>query len=862
MKFRAATFGRKRTILFVLLASAAACTASEAARMLFQTFASASARQAPDYLEASTLGTPSAKVPAAAAVDIASIRASLSIGYTVQDPGAPNEPGHTTEGTGSRVDSQDFSAAYAHAEQLAGQEKGRVFKLAIEPHWYADNSRFWYRNDLAGDTKEFIVVDAVKGTRQKAFDHDKLAAALSRAADAKYTGERLPFQSIEFLGTDVAIRFKVGDKSWLCTLDAYDCTPAQSSLEEPESPPPATAADEQADRAPEALELSPEEIQQKKGQGKGGLKQPTNVREAKSPNMKWLAYIKDFNLWVRDESGKETKITSNGTEGDSYGGLDWSPDSKTLVCFRTTPVEAKTVYLLQSSPPDQLPAKLNERPYPRPGDKLPAHEMNVVDIDTFQVTKVEVERFDFRRFDSSPIPKPRWLKDNRHFTVEKTDRGHQRFRIIEIDAHTGKTRDILDEKAQTMVDHYSYSFLQYLNDTGEILYLSEMDGWKHLYLIDAAAGKIKTQITKGEWVVRKVDRVDPAKRQIWFQASGKNSGQDPYLIHFYRVNFDGTGLVALTEGNGDHTAKFSPDNEYLVDTYSRVDMAPVHELRRTSDGSKVCDLEKADISALIQTGWRFPEVFVAKGRDGRTDIWGIAYRPQKLDPAKTYPVIEYIYAGPHSSHTPKKFAAYRQMAALAELGFIVVQMDGMGTGNRSRAFHDICWKNLADAGFPDRILWIKAFAKQYTYADIERVGIYGTSAGGQNACGALLFHPEFYKVAVASCGCHDNRLDKLSWNEAWMGVLGAHYGAQSNVTNAHKLVGRLLLIVGELDRNVPPESTMRVVDALIKAKKDFDLIVVPGMDHSDGGPHGSRRRMDFFVQHLHGALPPNHNAKN
>src|SRR5262249_39781100 len=352
--------------------------------------------------------------------------------------------------------------------------------------------------------------------------------------------------------------------------------------------------------------------------------------------------------------------------------------------------------------------------------------------------------------------------------------------------------------------------------------------------------------------------------------SGKNAGEDPYNIHYYRVNFDGTGLVALTEGNGDHFAgggkgggkgaggkgavggglfeRFSPDGKYFIDTYSRPDMPPVHELRRVSDGKKVCDLEKADVSALEAVGWRAPEVFVAKGRDNKTDIWGLVFRPQNLDPTKKYPVIEYIYAGPHDSHVRKTFAAYDPMAALAELGFIVVKIEGMGTANRSRAFHDVSFQNIADAGFPDRILWIKALAKKYDYVDITRVGIYGTSAGGQSSTGALLFHPEFYKVAVSSCGCHDNRLDKASWNEQWMGAMGPHYEKTSNVTNAHKLRGKLLLIVGELDTNVPPESTMRVVDALIKAGEDFDLIFLPGLDHTNGGAYGDRRRWDYFVR--------------
>jgi dipeptidyl aminopeptidase/acylaminoacyl peptidase len=292
-----------------------------------------------------------------------------------------------------------------------------------------------------------------------------------------------------------------------------------------------------------------------------------------------------------------------------------------------------------------------------------------------------------------------------------------------------------------------------------------------------------------------------------------------------------------------------------------VDMAPVHELRRVCDGKLICPLEKADIRELVAGGWTAPEVFVAKGRDGKTDIWGIIARPKDFDPGKKYPVIEYIYAGPQGSYVPKRFSPFRQFASLADLGFIVVQMDGMGTANRSKAFHDVCWKNLKDAGFPDRILWHQAVAKKYPYYDITRVGIYGNSAGGQSAAGAVLFHPEFYKAAVASCGCHDNRMDKASWNEQWMGYpVGPQYAECSNIENAARLQGKLFLIVGEMDNNVPPESTMRFVDALIQAGKDFDLLVIPGAGHGMGGAYGQRRMEDFFVRNLLGAAPPDRNG--
>jgi dipeptidyl aminopeptidase/acylaminoacyl peptidase len=365
------------------------------------------------------------------------------------------------------------------------------------------------------------------------------------------------------------------------------------------------------------------------------------------------------------------------------------------------------------------------------------------------------------------------------------------------------------------------------------------------------------QITKGDWPVRGVQKVDEEKKQILFSASGRDPGKDPYFVHYYRIDLDGTGLRALTTADANHTVTYSPDFSYYVDTYSRIDLPPVSELRRTADGSLVTTLEKADASDLIRAGWTPPEPFVAKGRDGRTDIHGVIYRPTNFDPEKTYPVIENIYAGPHAAFVPKSFSSYNQMQAQAEVGFVVVQIDGMGTNFRSKAFHDVAWQNLKDAGFPDRILWHKAVAAKYPWYDITRVGIYGTSAGGQSSLGGLLFHPDFYTVAVSSVGCHDNRMDKIWWNEQWMGwPIGPHYSESSNVDNAHRLQGRVLLVVGELDRNVDPSSTMQVVKKLIEHNKDFDLLVIPGAGHGSGGAYGEHRRFDYFVRHLLGVDPP------
>jgi dipeptidyl aminopeptidase/acylaminoacyl peptidase len=356
--------------------------------------------------------------------------------------------------------------------------------------------------------------------------------------------------------------------------------------------------------------------------------------------------------------------------------------------------------------------------------------------------------------------------------------------------------------------------------------------------------------------VRGVVTVDEKARQVYFSASGMYPGKDPYFVHYYRINLDGSGLTPLTPAEGNHSASFSPDRTLFVDTYSRVDMAPVTELRSAKDGSLLATLETSDLAALKAAGWKAPEVFSARGRDGKTDIWGLIYRPTNFDPRKKYPVVENIYAGPHSSHVPKSFAAYNQMQAQAEIGFIVVQIDGMGTSNRSKAFHDVAWQNLKDAGFPDRIAWHKAVAAKYPYYDTTRVGIYGTSAGGQNAMGALLFHPEFYKVAVSAAGCHDNRMDKIWWNEQWMGTLGEHYADSSNVVHAAKLQGKLLLVVGEMDNNVDPASTYQVVDQLIKSNKEFDLLVIPGALHTHGGAYGEHKRNDFFARHLLGVTAP------
>jgi len=724
----------------------------------------------------------------------------------------------------------------------------RLFKETVAPHWFTNGTDFWYCNTLREGAREFVLVDAERGVREPAFDHAKLAAALSKASGTKYEADRLPFDHIEFLEGGKAIRFKADGMTWKCHLISYDCartenTGGEKSTNEPAQPPgrrgrQSASADE----------------------GDADRDRPTD----RSPDGKWTAFIKEHNLFIRprDDEAKEIELSQDGKEGLAYGGFSWSPDSATLVSFRIEPGERKEVYLVESSPKDGGRAKFKTRPYPLPGDKFAKYEANVFDVDRRKQAKPEVDRFEHEWL----RPRLRWRPDGSRFAYEQADRGHQRFRVIEIEAQNGAVRNLIDEKTETFIwtahtENLNLKAVNWLTNSVEIVYASESNGWRHLYLVDAVEGRLKNPITTGSWVVRGLERIDELNRQVWFIASGVFASQDPYLIHHGRVNLDGTGLVWLTAGDGNHTIQFSPDLRFIIDTYSRADLPPVNELRRVSDGSFVCQIESADISDLRSNGWSAPEVFVAKGRDGKTDIWGIIARPRDFDPGKTYPIIEDVYAGPQSSFVPKTFSSGARYESLTKLGFIVVKMDGMGTANRSKSFHDVCWHNLKDAGFPDRILWIKAAARKYPSMDLTRVGVYGTSAGGQNAAGAVLFHPEFYKVAVASCGCHDNRMDKASWNEQWMGYpVGAQYAASSNIEHAANLQGRLLLVVGELDSNVPPESTLRFADALIKADKDFDLLVVPGGGHGSGGSYGQRRMQDFFVRHLLGVEPPDRNA--
>ncbi len=684
---------------------------------------------------------------------------------------------------------------------------------------------------------------------------------------------------ITFVDNERALEFAAAGSLWRCNLSDYACRktgvapPGQFGQRGggPEVDAEESPQEFSNDVYDGMVELSPQQGQR---QGRGDFQFPGQAQPEQnlktSPDSKWEALIQNFNVFLRPKGKTEASslvgpLSWDGSEGAYYtlASIAWSPDSKRLAAYRVRPGYRREVHYVESSPTDQLQPKHSTREYAKSGDALDIAHPVLFEVETRKQVVIDTGQFP-NPFSLSP---PVWRQDSRAFTFEYNQRGHQVYRVIEVEAATGKARALISEEPKTF---FSYRALQAnhresgskyrydVHDGKEIIWMSERDGWRHLYLYNGATGSVKNQITKGDWVVRGVEKVDEEKRQIWFQASGMVPGKDPYFIHCYRINFDGTGLTALTEADGDHSVAFSADRKYYVDTWSRVDLAPISELRRTEDKKLLLELEKGDLSALLTEGWRVPQVFTAPGRDGKAEIWGVIHLPANFDPSKKYPVIEAIYAGPQGSFVQKSFSAAGQ--TLAELGFIAVQIDGMGTNNRSKAFHDVAWQKLGDAGFPDRILWHKAVAAKYSWDDISRVGVYGTSAGGQNSTGAVLFHPEFYKAAVSNSGCHDNRMDKIWWNEQWMGwPLGPHYAASSNVENASRLQGKLLLVVPEMDTNVDPASTWQVVNALIKANKKFDLLFVPGGGHGAGGAYYQRLLQDFFVHHLHGVEPPDWN---
>lgn len=703
----------------------------------------------------------------------------------------------------------------------------------VQPHWLSGD-RFWYRQEVRGKS-QFLIFDPAHASLAPAFDQRRLAAGLARASGRAVNPDQLPFAQFEFTRGGQAIRFEWDGKPWSCTLAEATCETAPANGTSP-------------------------------------------FEEVQSPNRQWAAFVRDHNLFLRNlTTGQEAQLTHDGEPGWDYAtplpslrlmveqateqvhqraAVFWSPDSTKLVTYRLDSRNAGRFTSLQFVPPDQLRPRAFTYVYPLPGETLATAAPLIFDVPSGREIKVETAPIELF-FQGGPYFA--WSRDSAHFQYVWRSRGFQQVEFRAVDAATGAQQAILTERSQLPIDP-GQNFFSLLDGGAEILWASERDGWNHLYLYNGRTGALENRVTQGPWVVRGILHVDAKARQVEFLASGREPNEDPYQTHLYRIGLDGSDLRLLTPGNADHQVSVSPDGAYLVDNFSRPDLPGESTVRRAADGALLRVLARTDDSRLLATGWRPPEPFHGQGRDGTTDIYGLIWRPSNFNPAQKYPVIEQIYAGPQSFFVPKTFAGgYRgSEQAMAELGFIVVMIDGEGTAGRSRAFRDFSYRQLGDGGLPDHIAVLKQMAARYPYMDLSRVGVYGTSAGGYNAAHAILAYPDFYKVAVAISGNHDHRLDKAWWTELYEGYpVGPNYAEQSNVTLAPRLQGRLLLVHGDVDDNVHPAETMRLVDALINANRDFDMLLVPNRYHGEGGnPYLVRRRWDYFVRYLLNVTPP------
>jgi dipeptidyl aminopeptidase/acylaminoacyl peptidase len=736
---------------------------------------------------------------------------------------------------------------YARAERfLAPAVSPLVVGGSVSPSWLQDE-RFTYRSTTA-DGVQFLLVDPVKATRIPAFDHVKLAAALAAAAGGAFDPKRLPFPSIELSADGRMVAFDVQARRWSCDVAGTACKDAGPA---------------RGGRVPE-------------GSGRGGGRGAGAGTAVTSPDGKRAVFIKDWNLWVRDvATGREKALTTDGIENFGYATDNagwrrsaraialWSPDSRKVATFQQDERKVGDMYLVETKPRPVL----HQWKYPLPGDDHVAmlHRV-IIDADTGATVRFRMDP-DYHRAtlgDDFSLDDMTWSPDASKLAFVSTSRDHKSAVLRVADAATGDVRTVLDE---TVATHYeSRTGWRVLWAANEVIWYSQRDDWGHLYLYDLATGRLKNPITSGEGPVSQIVRVDEKARSVHFIGMGREKGQDPYFRHAYRIGLDGKGYVSLTPDDSDHDIQLSPSGRYLIDTYSTCEKPPVVVLRDAA-GKVIMPLEKADISKLAAAGWKPPMPFSVKARDGKTDLYGMLFRPTTFDPSKKYPIINYAYPGPQSGSVGSRSfsAARRDNQALAELGFVVVSIDGMGTPGRSKSFHDAYYGAMGrDNTLPDQVAGMKELAQRFPWIDIDRAAMWGHSGGGFIAADAMFRYPEFFKVGISESGNHDQRAYEDDWGERYQGLLvrdgkgGDNYEIEANQTVAGNLKGRLLLAHGLMDDNVPPYNTLLIVDALVKANKDFDLILFPHQAHGYGadGPYMMRRRWDYFVKHLLGVEPP------
>jgi dipeptidyl aminopeptidase/acylaminoacyl peptidase len=715
----------------------------------------------------------------------------------------------------------------------------------VAAHWLPDG-RFWYRNEVAGG-HEFIIVNPARKSRARAFDHAAIAAAISKAMDSTFGQASLPFQSFDLSADGRGIEFDAGKSHWRCDMAGTVCTELGARRE-------------------------PERSNRFR---RGGADDDGGVR---SPDGKKVAFIRDWNLWVRDAAtGEERQLTTDGVENFGYATdnagwthsnraiLLWSRDSKKIATQQQDERNVGDMYLVHTSKKGH--PVLQEWKYPLPGDSVVAMlERVVIDVESGKMVRLKMQR-DYHRAtlgDDISMDDYQFSPDGSKLALVSTSRDHKSATFRIADTRTGEVRTVFDETVPTQFE--SRTGWRVLWNTNEVIWYSQRDNWGQLYLYDLNTGKLKNKITDGEGPVSQIVRVDEKARTVWYVALGREPGQDPYFRHLYRIGLDGKHVASLTPEVGDHTVQLSPDERYIVDTYSQPDVPPVVVLR-DGRGKVVMQLEKADISRLLAMGWKPPIPVTMKGPDGKTDIYGQMFVPTNLDSTKKYPIINNPYPGPQSGSVgTRSFAAARgDRQALAELGFVVVTIDGMGTPNRSKSFHDYYYGKMGrDNTLPSQITGMKQLAERYGFIDIDRVGIYGHSGGGFATADAMFRYPDFFDVGISESGNHDQRQYEDDWGERYQGLLvrnpdgSDNYDVEANQNFAKNLKGHLLLAHGAVDDNVPPYNTLLVVDALIKANKDFDLLIIPNARHGYGvdSDYMMRRRWDYFVKWLLDTEPP------
>lgn len=719
----------------------------------------------------------------------------------------------------------------------------------VQPNWLPGD-RFWYRV-LTAQGSEFILADPAKGTRVPAFDQQRLATALSAASGKDYTAWMLPFQSFSYSADRTSISFRADGKSWNCDLKTYAVSKAIS-----------------------------EENSGGQGQRGGGFGFGSS---ATSPDGSKTAFIKDYNLWIRDTKTKqETQLTTDGIKNFGYATdnagwkssdrpvLSWSPDSKKIATFKQDQRNVGDMFLATTNVGHP---KLSEWKYPLPGDKdIPMLQRCVINIDQPKVIFFNIPMDPHRSTLGDDITSGGtlndvdWSNDVSELAFVSTSRDHKQEKFRIANTVTGDVREVFEEVVPTQYESGQGAInWRYLSKTNEIIWYSERDNWGHLYLYDSKTGQLKNQVTKGDWVVTRMLKVDEKNRVIYFIANGLQP-ENPYFASFCKIGFDGKNFKVLTPDAGTHNVSFSPSGNYFIDNYSKPDV-PNTIVLRDMNGKKIMELEKTDISRLVAAGWKPPVPISVKAHDGKTDIYGLMFLPTKPDPNKKYPVIDYIYPGPQGGSIGGNwgFSASRgDNQALAELGFVVVAIEGTGNPDRSKSFHDMYYPDMSTNTLPDQVTGIRQLSARYSYIDTSRVGIWGHSGGGFATAAAMFRYPDFFKVGIAESGNHDNRNYEDDWGERYIGLLTKNpdgtdnYTAQANQTYAKNLKGKLMLAHGMMDNNVPSYNTLLVVEALEKANKDYDLVIFPNSAHGYGqySSYMMRRRWDYFVKNLLDAQPP------